>query len=153
MARKDYTAEIVKINDLTPSVRDLFFEVNEPFEFKAGQFIMINLIDPSTGKKVQRAYSVASTEKNKNGFNLIIKFYEFGVASLWVKSLKEGEEITFAGPFGKFFFKETPQKNVVFVATATGLAPFYAMLTSSCEKFKDVNYHVLMGVWNEVKSV
>lgn len=145
--RKGVKAKLTKILDLTPSVRELYFTPEGGFEFKAGQFVMIDMND-ETGKKVQRAYSVASSDKDTKEFKLVIKFYEFGVASKWVQTLKGGEDITFSGPFGKFLFKEPPEERVIFVCTSTGLAPLYSMLVSQGPSHKNVQYIVYMGVWN-----
>lgn len=145
--RKGVKAKLTKITDLTPSVRELYFTPEGGFEFKAGQFVMLDI--PHEGKMVQRAYSVASGDADTKEFKLVIKFYEHGVASKWVQTLKGGEDLTFSGPFGKFLFKDKPGKQVIFVCTSTGLAPLYSMLVSQGPKHKDIHYRVFMGVWNE----
>ncbi|MBK9294917.1 MAG: FAD-dependent oxidoreductase [Oligoflexia bacterium] len=145
--QKGLKATITKVVDLTPTVRELFFKPEKDFEFKAGQFIMLDI--PHEGKIVQRAYSVASGDKGKSEFILVIKCYEHGVASRWVPTLKGGETVTFSGPFGKFLFKEPPSQQVVFVCTSTGLAPLYSMLVSQGVNHKNVDYKLYMGVWNE----
>ncbi len=145
--RKGIKAKLTKVIDLTPSVRELYFTSEGGFEFKAGQFVMIDI--PQDGKIVQRAYSVASGDKDTKEFKLVIKYYELGVASKWVQTLKGGEELTFAGPFGKFLFKDKPGSQVIFVCTSTGLAPLYSMLVSQGPLNKDIDYKVYMGVWNQ----
>ena len=148
MAKKEFKAKLTKIIDLTPTVRELYIKPIEPdqFQFKAGQFVMLNI--PTAEKVVQRAYSVCSSEKNTSDYKLVIKFYEIGVASTWVRGLKGGEEITFTGPFGKYLFKEPPAEQVVFVCTSTGLAPFYSMLASRYDSMKNIDFKIFMGVWN-----
>jgi NAD(P)H-flavin reductase len=152
MPKQEFKAKLTKIVDITPTVRELYLKLVEPAEFifKAGQFVMLNL--PTPEKVLQRAYSICSGELNKNEVKLIIKFYEVGVASKWVQTLKGDEEISFTGPFGKYLFKEPAAEQVVFVCTSTGLAPFHSMLTSSaCQKLVDVDFKVFMGVWNETE--
>lgn len=41
--------------------------------------------------------------------------------------LKDGEEMTFQGPFGSFILRP-PMRDRVFIATGTGIAPFRSML-------------------------
>lgn len=149
MARKEFKCKLTKIVDITPSVRELFFKPLEPstFQFKAGQFVMLHL--PQGEKMVQRAYSLASADAINHEFRIVIKHYELGLASTWVRTLKGGEEILYTGPFGKFLFREPPADQVVFVCTSTGLAPLYSMMMSQCQKFQKVDYKVFMGVWNE----
>ncbi len=145
-------AKLTKIVDITPSVRELYLKPMGPntFEFKAGQFVMLHIPDPANpGKLAQRAYSVASSDLVKSEYRLVIKYYDLGLASGWVKTLKGGEEITFTGPFGKFLFREPPAEQVIHVATSTGLAPLYSMLTSKCMNMTNVDFKIFMGVWNE----
>src|SRR5688572_26367849 len=123
MPPKLFKAKLTKVIDITPTVKELFFTPTDPpnFQFKAGQFVMIHIPQPE--KVAQRAYSVASVDTKTDEFQLVIKHYDLGVASTWVRTLKGGEEITYTGPFGKFLFKEPPLEQVVFVCTSTGLAP------------------------------
>ncbi len=150
MPPKLFKSKLAKIVDLTPTVRELYFELLEPTEinFKAGQFVMLQ-IPQGDGKLAPRAYSVASADHVKNSFRLVIKFYPHGIASEWVQTLKGGELIDYTGPFGKFLFKDPPAEQVIHVCTSTGLAPLYAMLASQGPKHKDVDFKVFMGVWNE----
>jgi len=150
MPRKDLKFKLTKITDITPSVKELYLQpMDSPgLEFKAGQFVMLQL-PPVDGKPSPRAYSIASAEQNKTDVRLVIKHYELGIASNWVRTLKGGEEIPFTGPFGKFLLKEPPAEQVVFVCTSTGLAPFYSMLASKAQTLKNTDFKVFMGVWNE----
>jgi len=150
MAPKTLKAKLAKIVDLTPTVRELYFELLEPveFKFKAGQFVMLQIPQPD-GKLAPRAYSIASPDTVTNGFRLVIKFYQVGVASQWVQTLKGGEEILYTGPFGKFLFKEPCLEQVVYVCTSTGLAPLYSMLASHGSRYKNIDFKIFMGVWNE----
>jgi len=152
MPPKLLKANLSKIVDLTPTVRELHLQLTDPetFQFKAGQFVMLH-ISNQEGKIVQRAYSVASADTETRSYKLVIKFYEFGVASTWVKSLKGGEEISYTGPFGKFLFRDPAAEQVIHVATSTGVAPLYSMMASRGPSgpLKNTDVHVFMGVWNE----
>ncbi|MCC6277673.1 MAG: FAD-dependent oxidoreductase [Oligoflexia bacterium] len=149
MARQEKKSTLTEIKDITPTVKEMVFKPHdgEGLTFKAGQFIMLSI--PHQGKMVQRAYSVASADTVKDHFRLVIKHYELGVASNWVRTLKGGEEISYTGPFGKFLLKTPPQGQVVFVCTSTGLAPLYSMLASQGHLYKETDFKVFMGIWNE----
>lgn len=151
MARKELKCKLTKIVDLTPSVRELYLKPLDPptFEFKAGQFVMLHINQPDNPKPALRAYSVASPDTRKDEFRLVIKFYEVGVASSWVQTLKGGEELNYTGPFGKFLFREPAAGQVVYVCTSTGLAPLYSMLTSKPDLMSKIETKLFMGVWNE----
>lgn len=147
MARQALKAKLTKILDLTPTVRELYLAPSEPFQFKTGQFVMLHVPQPE--KPALRAYSIASADTINNEYRLVIKCYDIGIASTWIKSLKGGETIDFTGPFGKFSFREPPPEQVVFVATGTGLAPFQSMFLSVLHKYPNVDSRLLLGVWNE----
>ena len=104
-ARKIYQMTVEQIIDHTSTVRELVLKAQEPaeFVFKAGQFVMLN-VPQAEGKPVLRAYSIASDDRIKNGFRLLFKFVENGIASTFVWSLQGGETLNFTGPFVKVFF-------------------------------------------------
>ena len=47
--------------------------------------------------------------------------------SNYLCDMREGDEITFQGPFGAFILRP-PLRDTVFIATGTGIAPFRSML-------------------------
>ncbi len=148
-ARTMYKMKVAEILDHTPSVRELVMETTEPaqFNFKAGQFVTLHV--PHEPKPAMRAYSIASDDRQKNGFRLLFKFVESGVASTYVWSLKGGEILNFTGPFGRVFFKEPPTSQIVFLNTGTGLSQHYSYLMSKKELYPNLRYRMLFGVRNE----
>jgi CDP-4-dehydro-6-deoxyglucose reductase len=147
--RVRYKMKVSEIIDHTPTVRELVLEATEPkeFNFKAGQFVTLHV--PHDPKPAMRAYSIASDDRLKNGFRLLFKFVETGVASTYVWSLKSEEILNFTGPFGRVFFKEPPTQQIVFLNTGTGLSQHYCYLMSKKELFPDLRYRMLFGVRNE----
>ncbi len=146
-----YKMKVAQIIDHTPSVRELVLEATEPnqFLFKAGQFVTLHV--PHEPKPALRAYSIASDDRSKNGFRLLFKFVETGVASTFVWSLKGEENLNFTGPFGRVFFKEPPSAQIVFLNTGTGLSQHCSYLMSKKEIFPDLSYRMLFGVRNEAE--
>ncbi|MGZ3768944.1 MAG: FAD-binding oxidoreductase [Bdellovibrio sp.] len=149
-ARTIYHMRVEQIIDHTSTVRELILKTETPqeFSFKAGQFVMLNVPQGET-KPVLRAYSIASTEHIKNGFRLLFKFVENGVASTFVWNLKGGELLNFTGPFGKVFFQEPPTEQVVFLNTGTGLSQHICYLVSKKDQYPNVKYRMLFGVRSE----
>ncbi len=145
-----YQMKVDKILDHTPSVRELILRTSEPasFTFKAGQFVTLHV--PQDGAKpALRAYSIASTEKKTDGFHLLFKFVENGVASKYVWDLQGGETLQFTGPFGRVFFREPPTEQIVFLNTGSGISQHYCYLMSKKEQFPNLKYRLLFGVRNE----
>lgn len=144
-----YKMHIEKILDHTPSVRELVLKTTEPasFAFKAGQFVMLHV--PQEAKPALRAYSIASNDEQKDGFRLLFKYVDGGVASKFVWSLKGDETLQFTGPFGKVFFKEPPSQQIVFLNTGTGLSQHYCYIQSKKHLFPNLKYRMYFGVRNE----
>lgn len=149
-ARTVYHMRVDQIIDHTPTVRELVLTTETPaeFSFRAGQFVMLN-VPQGEAKPILRAYSIASDDRIKNGFKLLFKFVENGIASTFVWALKGGEMLNFTGPFGKVFFQEPPTQQVVFLNTGTGLSQHICYLLSKMEQYPDVRYRMLFGVRSE----
>lgn len=146
MAKQIYQMRVTEVRDHTQNIRELFLTCAEPaeFHFRAGQFVMLHV--PAEPKPALRAYSIASTEQQKNGFRLIFKFVEKGVASEFVWQLKGGETLDFTGPFGRVFFKEPPTEQVIFLNTGSGVSQHFSFIESNIEKYPDLKYRLLFGV-------
>lgn len=148
--RTMYKFKVDRIIDHTKIVRELILSLVEPaeFSFKAGQFVTLHV--PQEGlKPALRAYSIASAESQKNGFTLLFKFVEGGVASNFVWSLKGHEILNFTGPFGRVFFKEPPTEQIIFLNTGTGLSQHYSYLLSKKDQFPHLKYRMLFGIRSE----
>ncbi|MFN7728382.1 MAG: ferredoxin--NADP reductase [Bdellovibrio sp.] len=153
--RTQYKMRIKQIRDLTRDVREVVVETLEPaeFKFKAGQFVMLHV--PQEPKPALRAYSIASTDHQSNGFRLLFKYvkgvdgFPDGVASRYVWSLKGDETLVFTGPFGRVFFQEPPTEQIVFLNTGTGLSQHLCYLESKAGQYPDLRYRLLFGVRTE----
>lgn len=150
VTRTIYTMKVEKIIDHTPNVRELVLKTETPeyFHFRAGQFAMLHV--PVEGAKpALRAYSIASDERVTDGFRLLFKYVESGLASTYVWSLTGEESLKFTGPFGKVFFQEPPTEQVVFLNTGTGISQHLSYLVSKKDLFPHVQYRMLFGVRSE----
>ena len=123
-----YRATVERIEILAYNVRGFRLKLFEPsrLEFKAGQFIILNV--PKDGKVVKRAYSIASPPHEPNAVDLCIQHVEGGIASSYFWQLKEGDAVSVSGPHGNFLLKEPLDYEPVFLATGTGVAPLRAMI-------------------------
>jgi ferredoxin-NADP reductase len=100
-----------------------------PVDFKPGQFFMLKI--PGE-KPVNRSYSVASPP-SKDGFLLCVKLIPDGLGSEYLRNLQIGDEVQFLAPAGHFTLQDT-KKEIIMVATGTGLAPFMSMLPIMFER-------------------
>lgn len=140
-----FQAKLRKIEKLTADVWHLDFE-HPGSDFLPGQFYIMDVEDGKEGK-VARSYSLAS-KPGGNGFALCIKIVPGGRASDYFVSMSEGKDVTFNGPFGHFYLQDS-QKDILFVATGTGIAPFMSMLPVLFEKGFDKNVTLYFGLRDE----
>jgi NAD(P)H-flavin reductase len=149
--RTIYQFKINRIIDHTKDIRELYLELtNEPeFKFKAGQFVMLHVPVEGAPKPALRAYSIASTDEQTNGFKLIFKFVENGLASRYVWGLQGSESLQMTGPFGKVFFQEPPTDQVVFLNTGSGVSQHFCFIESKMKQYPELRYRLYFGVRRE----
>jgi ferredoxin-NADP reductase len=131
-----YTAEVIDILEEAPNVRRFFFRIPErdKCDFIPGQFTMLDL--PIQSKQTTRAYSIASApSETDNVFELVIVLKPDGLGTNYLfNEVKVGHKIPASVPIGKFG-KPRPaafDKELCFICTGTGIAPFRSMLIDIC---------------------
>jgi CDP-4-dehydro-6-deoxyglucose reductase, E3 len=120
-------AKLIESSEIAPEVRHFVFEVPEveKFTFVPGQFVSMNqVID---GKKITRAYSVASAPSQTNRFELCLNLVHEGLLSPRLFAMQPGETIDIRPPLGMFVLRNPPRDSVL-IATGTGIAPFRSIL-------------------------
>ncbi|MBI2051471.1 FAD-dependent oxidoreductase [Candidatus Roizmanbacteria bacterium] len=124
------TARLTKRTDLTYDVSQFHFKCINPLEldFSAGQYMLIHV--PLTHGHIRRKhYSIVSSEKEKEIFELLVQLFKGGVGSEYLRKLKIGDEVSMQGAAGVFTYKNSP-RDKVFIATGTGIAPIKSILTT-----------------------
>lgn len=121
---------VTRIEDETSNTRRFFIKVPEleSFDFKPGQFVTLDLpIHEKINKRI-RSYSIASWPDGTNVFELLIVLLETGLGTPYLfNEIKEGSEVIFRGPQGVFTLPEVIDKDLYFISTGTGIAPFRSM--------------------------
>jgi ferredoxin-NADP reductase len=127
-----YTAEVIDILDEAPNVKRFFFRIHgrEKCDFIPGQFTMLDL--PIKSKQTTRAYSIASApSETDNVFELVIVLKPEGQGTNYLfNEVNIGHKLLASAPIGKFG-KPRPEafeKELCFICTGTGIAPFRSML-------------------------
>lgn len=123
--------KVIRIEQETPNTRRYWIEApgGEPFNFKPGQFVTLDLpIDEKPGKR-WRSYSIASWPDGSPVFELVIVLLEDGRGTQYIfKEVMVGTELIFRGPLGNFVLPETIDKDLFLICTGTGVAPFRSMI-------------------------
>ena len=117
-------------------MRQLDLRLIEPktIKFKPGQFISFEMPHPQTGHLVTRPYSIASQPSRSDVITLLFNLVPGGPGSTYLFGLKEGDKTHFKGPAGNFYLREDPGRELLFIASGTGIAPIRSMLLANAER-------------------
>jgi ferredoxin-NADP reductase len=132
-----YPCKVIKIEEVTDCIRTYSIEFPEDFhlEFKAGQFAMFDL--PIESKVTNRSYSIASAPDGSRVLEFLIVLNPQGLGTPHLfDNVKEGDTIMCSKPIGKFGLPEIIDKDICFVCTGTGVAPFRSMIQDIYNKAK-----------------
>jgi ferredoxin-NADP reductase len=124
------TGKVIRISNETHSTKRFWIQVPEleSFDFIPGQFVTLDLPIHEKPAKRWRSYSIASWPDGSNVFELVIVLLEGGAGSTYLfNEIKEGQEIILRGPQGVFTLPDHIDRDVFFICTGTGIAPFRSM--------------------------
>ncbi len=130
MPEKWFTGVVTKIVEETYNTKRFWIRVpdRDSFDFKPGQFVTLDLPIHEKMNKRWRSYSIASHPNGTNEIELVIVLLEGGPGSTYLcTQVTEGTELTMRGPLGVFTLPEVLEKDLFFICTGTGIAPFRAM--------------------------
>ena len=122
-------SRVISITKPTHDVAILKLQLpaNDPFQYRAGQFVEFILRDGS-----RRSYSMANaphTIADQPQLELHVRHLPGGKFTDHVfGAMKEKDILRVEGPFGSFFLREDSDKPMVLLASGTGLAPIKAIV-------------------------
>lgn len=136
MSIQTYTASVSRVRDLTHDVRELEMVLLEPkdLSFKPGQFISFEVPKEGLPAPVVRPYSIASPPAQQGQVMLVFNLVVGGPGSTYLYGLRVGDRATFKGPAGSFYLKDDGTRDLLFVATGTGIAPIRSMILAQLER-------------------
>lgn len=97
------------------------------FRFLPGQFVRL-----TNKEKVTRSYSLSAGPSSDKLLRIQVRRVQGGSFSDYLFTrAKAGDLLQLDGPHGHFFIRQSQQyDNTLFLATGTGIAPIFAMLSS-----------------------
>jgi CDP-4-dehydro-6-deoxyglucose reductase len=124
------TGKVIRIEQEAAQTRRFWIQLSSlrSFEFEPGQFVTLDLpIHEKLNKRI-RSYSIASWPDGTNVIELVIVLLEGGAGTNYLfNEVSVGSELTLRGPQGIFTLPEVIEKDLFFICTGTGIAPFRAM--------------------------
>ncbi len=126
-------ARVVAATSVGPETRLLDLEMADglPLGFTGGQYIIVDskLVLPN-GKAAKRAYSILSEDKDQFHFQLAVKRILDGPGSEFMHRVAAGTELSFSGPWGKFYPPEGVSGATLVLATDTGITAALGLVRS-----------------------
>lgn len=125
-AAKTLPCRIQSLEHVAPYVLkvELRLPPNSVFNYLPGQYI-----DVIGSGGIRRSYSIANAPSAEKHLELHIKQVPAGAMSdYWFGQAKVNDLLRLNGPLGTFFLRDIEGKDLVFLATGTGMAPVKAML-------------------------
>jgi ferredoxin-NADP reductase len=130
-----YKVKLKAQKTLCAGTTAFYFEKPEPFEFQAGQFFNITLLNPNETdlEGSTRALSIASAPHEPNlmvAMRLRTSAFKRGL-----NSLPLGTELLLQGPFGSMTLPRNTTRPAVRLAGGIGITPFRSLIWSAAESF------------------
>jgi len=128
-----YTTRLNERRDVAEGTTAFHFEKPPGFQFKAGQYMNVTLIDPpeTDAEGNTRSFSIASapfegdlavaTRMRDTAFKRVLR-------TLSVKS-----EVRISGPFGSFTLHTNASRPAVFLVGGIGITPFRSMILQAAK--------------------
>ena len=122
---RDFPGTVSRIESLTPTIKGVWIRLDAPMDFQAGQYVNLEL--PSG--QGSRAFSLANSPQQADEVELNIRLVPGGQATTWVhQSLKVGDRVKLAGPYGRFFVRKSAGMPSLFLAGGSGLSSPKSMI-------------------------
>ena len=115
-----------KIDVSSPWLSIFQFDLLEPCHFKPGQYVNLDL--ETAAELPPKPYSIASSPYESKFLEFYINLVDKGELSPHLLALKPGDVIRYGHPGGNFTLERTHRRDLVMVASGTGLAPFVSMV-------------------------
>lgn len=138
-----FPARLEAKRDLAEGLAIFRIHLDDDFLFKPGQYATLWLTH--SGHTIPRPYSIASPPSQTRTLEFYINLVSEGrlTPSLWapqiVHALENGDtgtSLVVTGPHGRFVLDPNDHRDLVLVASGTGLAPFMSMVRHLDEEFR-----------------
>jgi len=133
MSVEIFSSKVIGIGNLTSDVKWIRLSVPSNFDFKAGQYLSLSVINKN-GQRIRKPFSIVNSPKIRNeNIEFCAKIIPGGLASEFIKKLKTGDNVELFGPIGKFVVN-SPDKDLIFIASGVGIAPFMSIILDLLSK-------------------
>lgn len=145
---QDFVGTVIRIDELTPTARGVFIELDSDIAFQAGQYINLHV----PGVELPRAFSLANPPSEKRIIELDIRHVPGGQATGYIHNeLKVGDQLRLNGPYGRFFVRRSAPEHLLFMAGGTGLSSPKSMILDLLADGETRNITLVYGARNRAE--
>lgn len=126
--KMNYTSKVISNEKIGSKIYKTLVDTPDGFEFKAGQFVNFKVKD-----NMRRSYSITSAP-GEEGLLFYTDISPNGIGSKFFMGLKEGDEVEFLGPLGRFTYMDN-EMPMILIGTGTGIAPLYSISVEALRNF------------------
>lgn len=142
---EDFQATVAAIEDLSPTIKGVRFELDHPIRFQAGQYINLTL----PGVEGARAFSIANKPSDNSIVELHVRQVPGGAATGYIhETLQVGDTLEMSGPYGQFFVRKSAPEDLIFIAGGSGLSSPQSMVLDLLEHGDSRNITLFQGARN-----
>lgn len=140
---KDFPGKISRIETLTPTIKGIWIELDDPIHFQAGQYVTVNIPTLDIG----RPFSIAGAPSgSRKAIELNVRIVPGGPGTTYLhEKLKVGDPVTISGPYGRFFVRKSAGVPIVFMAGGSGLSSPRSMMLDLLESDNELPITLVYG--------
>jgi len=145
--------KITSVREIAENSWAVEVEKPEGYEFKAGQFVSLGLIDKATDdpKKNFRWFSIASAPFEHD--ILFIFRISDSIYKQTLITMKPGDPVEISDPKGVFFLPDVLDKEIVFLAGGVGITPIRSMIAQVHHDKTPHKMHLFYSNWTPEQTV
>jgi len=128
-----FVSKLVKRFEVAEKTMGFCFDKPENWNFKAGQFIDITLLNPSENdeKGNTRGFSISSAPQEN--YVMVTTRLTGSVFKRVLSTVPLGFQVRIEGPFGNFVLHNNVNRPAVFISGGIGITPFRSILISAAK--------------------
>ena len=115
-------------------------------QFRPGQYLIFRV--PGLEQVIRRSYSISSSPLDSGHFEICVRAVSGGYCSNYIHRLRPGASIQVEGPYGNFALERDSSREILMVATGTGISPIKSMILHLLEQKSPRRIRLFFGLRN-----
>lgn len=147
-ALQTYDVVVESYRPLNLTVAEVRFFVNsDAFAFRPGQYMIFHI--PDAPRMIRRSYSISTPPSDAGHFEVCVRSVAGGYGSNYIHRLRPGNRLQVEGPYGDFVLEGNSDRDIVMVATGTGISPIKSMLMHLLDRDSRRRVRLFFGLRHE----